>query len=269
MCAPATGRTPPRLLWRARNCSPPRANAVRQGRRWDEPTLEPAHWQCGAADDSNAVGSHQWTPLFISPLAYVYATPHSIYNYSRMRARSSVGRAREWHSRGRRFDPDRVHQTEIAENPHAEVPVGGIGGVLALKPSGGKPCDRLSQKCLRRPLHNPSFRRKPESRGIGIRRRHCPNRAIRQFSLPLSRPPSIKGKVFRKVPSRREEPRTSLHAMAYWLPIIASLSRAPPNFGEMSCLRGVECIRTLQVHPREWSFRAATVRLHYEEIGSE
>ena len=28
---------------------------------------------------------------------------------SSLRARSSVGRALEWHSRGRRFDPDRVH----------------------------------------------------------------------------------------------------------------------------------------------------------------
>ena len=29
--------------------------------------------------------------------------------FNLLRARSSVGRALEWHSRGRRFDPDRVH----------------------------------------------------------------------------------------------------------------------------------------------------------------
>ncbi len=31
------------------------------------------------------------------------------------RGRSSVGRVLEWHSRGRRFDPDRLHQEKSLE----------------------------------------------------------------------------------------------------------------------------------------------------------
>ena len=34
--------------------------------------------------------------------------------YRRQWGRSSVGRALEWHSRGRQFDPDRLHKTTIS-----------------------------------------------------------------------------------------------------------------------------------------------------------
>ena len=58
--------------------------------------------------------------IFICVLSKKFADSKKVCNFAlpftKHRARSSVGRALEWHSRGQGFDSPRVHQARNIEN---------------------------------------------------------------------------------------------------------------------------------------------------------
>ena len=64
----------------------------------------------------------QFVDTRIYPRLYLVVPTARLFPCGRTRGRSSVGRALEWHSRGQRFDPARLHRRPRERRIHAGPP---------------------------------------------------------------------------------------------------------------------------------------------------
>ncbi len=187
-------------------------------------------------------------------------SPHPLLQSASLWGRSSIGRAPEWHSGGRRFDPDRLHQasfeTAFRTTPWQARPLSNAvsdeachGVVRSTKPDCPHPRQERGKKCqtfttsssssgesnpdspFKQPLFPPKcFRRRPgicltAAKSAGVAHQRYPRR-LDCFVSQLLAPPThsiISGRRnFRHAVGRRTSAQSSCFSLSPYSLLISS-----------------------------------------------